>query len=156
MSYEVTVVPFRYFLYRRFALVQGERPVTDFGLPAGVSVDAALQWQGNSRTRWVHGSKTYLFAGKDYYRFDEQTRKIDRYYLFHNVARMCFRSSSTVPSPLKLSFRHSMTTTLERNVNASYHPCIHIANSTPCNTECRKLHALEYSRHHNTLENQQI
>ena len=68
---------FRYYIYKRF-IYQSSGPVTDFGLPADARVDAALQWQGSSRTSWTAGTKTYLFSGTKYYRYDEITKKIDK------------------------------------------------------------------------------
>ena len=68
----------RYYVYQRFSLIK-EGPVADFGLPADATVDAALQWQGSSRTPWTAGTKTYLFTGTKYYRYDEITKRIDRY-----------------------------------------------------------------------------
>ena len=69
---------FRYYIYdTNFYLRKGPSPVTDFGLPADAKVDAAIQWTGNSRTRWEHGTKTYIFSGTQYYRYNELTGKKD-------------------------------------------------------------------------------
>ncbi|KAG6920318.1 matrix metallopeptidase 25, partial [Chelydra serpentina] len=45
------------------------RPITDLGLPPGVTVEAAFVWG--------HNGKTYLFESSQYWRFDDRAGNVE-------------------------------------------------------------------------------
>eukprot|EP00795_Rhopilema_esculentum_P002412 gene2412-18061_t len=70
----------KYYIYNGYVRIAGPGPVTDFGLPSGTKVDAALVWNGNSNADWERGDKVYLFSGVMYFRHDVRTGTIDSGY----------------------------------------------------------------------------
>lgn len=61
----------QYYLYQANNLVKGyPKPLTDLGLPESLDkVDAAMVWG--------HNKKTYFYSGTMYWRFDEETGKVE-------------------------------------------------------------------------------